>query len=331
MLSRIESVTLGGNGYAQNGAVASAKGVRIIVEPPSNVILFPTTVSHYERELTRHLEAERYEEAVKLLVFLQSCQGAEPAKQDEWSALLNWLQTMFPETVLEPLHSAEDEETDESGFVQQYVAAKSSQNRSYGIQLIDLLQTSASPERQLMVLDQLVFAEHSDIDGLLLDWLKTAELHPMVQFKTLQTLRKRGAKGIVQFIKLREKITVDIEETPAFYEQFPAPIRDIMSRVETISEVSHPDFAYFAKQTWLEFLAYAYGTSTYRTIASEVDGAVDAWAAALHQMLLEVVFGEADRDELGDLYGITGELLPVLDSAYAALSRFRRIMMPSPH
>jgi hypothetical protein len=305
--------------------------VGTIAEPPGNIILFPTTTAYYERELTRHLEAERYEEAVNLLLFLQSCQGADSAKQEEWGALLNWLRTMFPETMLEPLQTDDDEEAEESesGYIRQYVEAKSSQNRTYGIQLIELLRTSASPERQLMILDQLAFAENGDIDVLLLDWLKTAELHPMVQFKLLQTFRRRGAKGIVQFVKLGEKIAVDLEETPAFYEQFPAPIRDIMSRVESISESDHPDFSYFAKQTWLEFLAYAYGTSTYRVLAVEGDGAIDAWAAALHRVLLEIVFGQADREELNDLYGITGDLVPVLDSAYEALSRFRRVMMPS--
>jgi hypothetical protein len=312
----------------------------IIVEPPNNVILFPATVTFYERELTRYLEAERYEEAVKLLRFLQNCRGVAADKAEEWSALLKWLQTMFPEIALLPPNEAGIAETDaeadagesdsEEHYVRQYVAARSGGNRSYGRQLVELLQTTSSPERQLMALEQLVYADNPELDGLIADWLAASETHPMVQFKALQTLKKRGCKGAVRFPKLGVMVEVDVEETPVSLDEYPEPIRDIIARVEEISEVSQPDFPFFARQTWLEFLAYAYGTPVYREVAAaDREGAVDAWAAGLHRLLLELIFGEADMAELAELYGITGSLRPAWEAAYAALKRFGRLMLPS--
>ncbi|MFC0212642.1 hypothetical protein ACFFK0_09210 [Paenibacillus chartarius] len=304
------------------------------MEPTSNnVILLPATIAHYERELTKYLEAERYEEAVRLLQFLSSCEGGGPAKEEEWLALLSWLQTMFPETGFAGAESsgtdsAEDAE-DEEQFVRQYVANRSGGDRSYGLQLIELLRASASPERQLMALEQLTFTDTEEGDAVILDWLAETEAHPMVQFKALQTLKKRGVKGAARFPKLGAVHSVDIEETPGSLDEFPEPVRDIISRVEEISDIGLPDFPYFARQTWLEFLAYSYGTELYKTIVrADKEGAVDAWAAALHRLLLETVFGEADTAELAELYGITAVLQTHWDEAYKELKRFSRIMLP---
>jgi hypothetical protein len=339
LLSPAKSGKLGGHRTASLTGQAFGE-VMIIVEPPNNVILFPATVAFYERELTRYLEAERYEEAVKLLRFLQSCQGVAADKAKEWSALLKWLQTMFPETALPDPNDAgtagadaEDdagESDNEEHYVRQYVAARSSDNRSYGLQLIELLQASPSPERQLMALEQLVYADSPELDGLIEEWLAASETHPMVQFKALQTLKKRGFRGAVRFPKLGATVEVDVEETPTCLDEYPEPIRDIIARVEEISEVSQPDFPYFARQTWQEFLAYAYGTPVYREVAAaDREGAVDAWAAGLHRLLLELIFGQADTAELAELYGITGGLRQAWEAAYAALKRFGRLMLPA--
>ncbi|KIL40291.1 hypothetical protein SD70_14450 [Gordoniibacillus kamchatkensis] len=316
----------------------------IIVETPNNVILLPATVRFYEKELTVHLERERYEEAVKLLLFLRDCHGVAADKAEEWSALLNWLQTMFPETALlrpgegraaagEP-EDEEDEEDGDSGeeqYVRQYVSDKSGQNRAYGLQLIELLHAAASPERQLMALEQLAFAERSDLNELIIQWLATTETHPMVQFRALQTLKKRGCKGAVRFPKFGRTVQAEVEDTPVSFDDYPGPIRDIIARIEEISEVSQPDFSYFARQTWLEFLAYAYATPIYRDVAAaDREGAVDAWAAALHRMLLELIFGAADVAELAELYGITSALEPEWEAAYKELKRFARLMLPVP-
>jgi hypothetical protein len=336
LLSAAESGKLCGNGTAADTA-RKRQGVRTIVEPSNNVILFPTTVAHYERELTKLLESERYSEAVRLLLFLAGCQGAPPDKSGEWKALLSWLQTMFPETAFEPDSRYDssgladtDEDDREEQFVQRYVTGRSGADASYGLQLIELLRASSSPERQLMALEQLAFAQQPELDPLLLQWLSETETHPMVQFKALQTLKKRGCKGTAVFPKLGVDISVEIEETPADFDEFPERVQDIIGRVEQISEASQPDFPYFARQTWLEFLAYVYGTEAYRDIAAAGrDGAVDAWAAALHRMLLETMFGEADVEELADLYGITAALQPLWNEAYAELKRFGRLLMPS--
>ncbi|WP_028547646.1 hypothetical protein [Paenibacillus sp. UNC451MF] len=290
--------------------------------PNDNVILFPKTVDFYQFELTRMLETERYGEAIELLRFLLACQSQDERVQEEWHALLQWLQTMFPEAHIALSDEDGQDDLTEQDILREHLAGKVREDSGYTDKLLGMLQESHSMENQLLALGQLAFLEDSRINGKLAEWVTTGEQHPMIQYKTLQTLKMRGMSGMLQLRKNGETILVEVEDTPSDFDQFPSSINDILERIQENSQTSNPALAYFAEETWNEFLAFVYGTSTYRQMLLMDRESIDAWAAALHFVLLERVFESGDRDEVFELYGITNELLFQWEQAYRIMQQF---------
>ncbi|UUZ89487.1 hypothetical protein LJK87_25555 [Paenibacillus sp. P25] len=255
-----------------------------------NVILFPKTVEYYQYELTRLLEGERYGEAMEALRFLLACQTDDERAREEWRSLLDWLQMMFPDVAMGLSGAGEEEEPSETELLREAMAEKSIRQEDYAARLLATLSEHQPVDKRLLALDQLAFIDHPDIDRALIRWLSDHKLHPIIQFKTLQTLKKRGVTGIVKLSKNGETIEADIEETPAGFDQFPSQIQEIILRVQEISETQHPALSYFAQETWNEFLAFIYGSSAYRQMLLQDSACVDIWACALHLTLLERVF-----------------------------------------
>ncbi|WP_159881122.1 hypothetical protein [Paenibacillus puerhi] len=289
--------------------------------PHDNVILFPKTVEYYQYELTRLLEAERYSDAMQLLVFLLGCQTDDNTAREEWQSLLDWMRMMFPDLTAVQL-AEDDEEDSEEGLLRHHLHAKGESSGAYAERLLETIRTQQAPDKLLLALDQLAFLEHDGIDAALTGWLHEEELHPLIQFKTLQTLKKRGVAGSVTLHRNGESIVCDIEDTPADFDRFPSQIQEIIARVQEISEIKHPALSYFAAQTWNEFLAYIYGTSAYRQMLRQEEACVDVWAAALHLTLLERVFEGGDKEELLELYGITSALIFQWEQAYRIMQQF---------
>lgn len=290
-----------------------------------NVILFPKTVDYYQFELTKMLETERYGEAIQLLRFLLACQSQDERVEEEWHALLQWLQTMFPDADFPDADAADmDAEDDltEQDMLRERMAMREREDSEYAVKLLDTLRESPSLENQLLALDQLAFLEHPDINAKLSDWIKGKEQHPLIQYKTLQTLKLRGMQGLMELQRNGEKVLVEIEDTPADFDQFPSIIHEIIERIQQVSQTNHPALAYFAQETWNEFLAFVYGTSPYRQILKMDAGSVDAWAAALHLVLLERVFESGDKEDIFELYGITSELQFQWEQAYRVMQQF---------
>ncbi|WP_281889129.1 hypothetical protein [Paenibacillus sp. YYML68] len=293
--------------------------------PEENVILFPKTVEYYQYELTKLLENERYDEAMKLLRFLLGFRMDDVTAREEWQSLLDWLQLMFPEGSLgdEALGArSEIEDVTESELLREHLELTGKQSEAYANRLLDAVRTGSEAGKVLLALEQLAFIEHPPISDELRAWLEEQPLHPLLQFKTLQTLRRRGCTGSITVPRHDEQLVLDIEDTPPDYERFPSQIQEIVVRVQQISEMKHPALAYFAAETWNEFLAYIYGTSTYRQMLRQEPECVDVWAAALHLTLLERVFEGGDKAELLELYGVTDELTFQWEQAYRMMQQF---------
>ncbi|SDD25824.1 hypothetical protein SAMN02799630_02883 [Paenibacillus sp. UNCCL117] len=294
--------------------------------PHDNVILFPKTVEYYQYELTRLLEAERYGEAIELLVFLLGCHSADSAVREEWQSLLDWMRMMFPDLTGGQPSGEEEPEQSESELLRSHLLAREEKSEAYAERLLETIRSQQAPDKLLLALDQLAFLEHGRIDEALTGWLREEELHPLIQFKTLQTLKKRGVTGSVTLHKNGESAVCEIEDTPADFDRFPSQIQEIIARVQEISEIKHPALSYFASQTWNEFLAYIYGTSAYRQMLRQDEACVDVWAAALHLTLLERVFDGGDKEELLELYGITSDLTFQWEQAYRIMQQFASAM-----
>ncbi|MCZ8519124.1 MULTISPECIES: hypothetical protein [Paenibacillus] len=293
-------------------------------QPSDNVILFPKTVEFYQFELTRMLETERYAEAIGLLRFLLSCRSEDEKAREEWQSLLDWLQMMFPDIAF---HGEGREGTDEEDswseeeLLRQHLSGKQEEGE-YAEKLLEHLMHQEAVDKQLLALDQLAFLNHPAIDDALLEWIAERPMHPLIQFKTLQTLRKRGVSGRLELAKNCETAVMEIEETPAGFDQFPSQIQEIIARVQEISETQYPALSYFAAETWNEFLAFVYGTAAYRQMLKQDPACVDLWAAALHLTLLEKVFDGGDRAEIFELYGITSDLMFQWEQAYRTMQLF---------
>ena len=91
-----------------------------------------------------------------------------------------------------------------------------------------------------------------------------------------------------------------------------------------MAEVDDPTIPVFAKQTWEEFLTYAYGTALYRGMHEMDEHALDVWASALHTAVAHAMYGGGVAEELQDRYGITESLLPAWEDAYSSLEKFFR-------
>ncbi|KQX49126.1 hypothetical protein [Paenibacillus sp. Root444D2] len=303
----------------------------IIITDPSinNLILFPKTEQYYEEELTRFLKTEQYSDALQLLTFLLQFPTVDQHKTEQWEALRNWLYTMYPETMFPMTSPLEDDPEEETDLLRQYIQDKTADDGAFALKLLNMLR-EGTLEQQVNALEQLAFIDQSDVSDRVKEWLCEKPRHPHIQFKALQALKQMGERGFIEFPKNGEKILVEIEETPLCPEDFPSRIRDMIRRVGDISEISQPDFVYFAKQTWQEFLAYAYGTSIYTDLQKAEEGAVDVWASALHAILQEKLFGSVNREELLDNYGIVDSMKLQWKRANLVLQAFVKQFNPDP-
>lgn len=293
-----------------------------VVEPITdanhhNVILFPKTIEYYQVQLTRMLETEQYAEAIDLLEFLLKCQGDDKQIYEEWKVLLDWLKSQFTSLTEEQ----EDEET-ESELLGKHVQSKIKGDQQYTKKLLDMLLQEASTEKKFLALDQLVFIDNPHINDTLQRWVENVDLHPLVQFKVLQTLKLREVTGQVHVQRCGEEVSLVIEDTPLTYEDYPKPIYHIMNRVQQISEINHPALAYFAEQTWKAFLSYIYGTSMYYQIIQQDESNIDVWAAALHYISIETMLGPSDVKETFEEYELSSDLNFQWEQAYRFIKNF---------
>ncbi len=283
-----------------------------------NVVLFPKTIEYYQLKLTRMLENEQYREAHELLSFLIKCQGDDRQTQEEWKALYDWLNDNV-------IHAGvyDEEELTELDIYREQVQSKADQNHAYTKKLLDiLLQETSSMEQKMLALDQLTYIDHQQINDILKRWLTTVELHPLIQYKVLQTLKIRGVTGEVNLSKCGEQAEVEISHTPLDISEFPDRIMLVKQRVERISEVQHPALSYFAEQTWKDFLHYIYGTSIYDQLLTEDEAGIDTWAAALHFTAVESMIGHAEEEEILEAYGVTQAMLFRFEQACVIIKRF---------
>ncbi|WP_079419138.1 hypothetical protein [Paenibacillus ferrarius] len=294
----------------------------------NNLFLFPKTEQYYEDELTRFLRTEQYTDALQLLTFLLQFPNVDESKTEQWEALRHWLYTMFPETLFPTTTQQEEDEEEEKDLLRQYIREKTT-DEGYALKLLNLLK-EGTLEEQVSALEQLGFLDQPGLGQSVREWLSERPRHPHIQFKALQALKHMGENGIAEFPKNGKKIAVDIEETPLCPEEFPLRIRDMIRRVGDISETSQPDFVYFARQTWQEFLAYAYGTSIYTDLLNAEEGAVDVWASALHAILQEKLFGTVNREEILDNYGIVDSMTLQWKRAHLVLQAFVQQFSPDP-
>jgi hypothetical protein len=296
----------------------SNKKVVVSITEKDNVILFPKTVEYYQVQLTRMLETEQYSEAIELLKFLLQCHKDDAQTYEEWKVLLEWLETQFSTLS----RDKENDDETETELLERHVKSKSHEDQLYTKKLLDMLLQDTSLDKKFLALDQLVFIEHPQINETLKRWVENVDLHPLVQFKVLQTLKLRDVVGEVHMQRGGEKVSLLIEETPLTYNEYPPPICEIMERVQQISEVNHPALAYFAEQTWKAFLSYIYGTAMYWKIVDQDKASIDVWAAALHYISIETILGPVDTEETFQLYGITKELSFRWEQAHRFIKNF---------
>ncbi|WP_010270924.1 hypothetical protein [Paenibacillus senegalensis] len=293
-----------------------------------NVILFPKTIDYYQIEITRMLEGERYKEAIELLEFLVQCNSGDSRTDEEWESLLGWLKSMQGEWMKGSLEEEADYSENEEDMREKALAAKSRDDQHYAENLLAILQEGASIAKQTLALEQLAYLDHPKINQVLKQWLPEAALPPMLQFKCLQILKRRGEEGVVELNKLGEPVHLMIQDTPSSIEDFPAQIKQIVERLLSISEVNDPNLSYFATETWQEFLAYIYGTPIYDELLVLETEEADAWACAFHILLEETMFGSSDEQEKTDKYGITEQLKFTLLKALQTFREFKANVFP---
>lgn len=263
-------------------------------------------LDQYQIQLTRMLEAEQYREAKELLQFLLQCQGQEKRHYEEWDSLLGWLEMAFPDG--EGAHGEAVDESDDEEAIREQLLKPPNQDEAYISQVMYIMQHHPMMDQQILALERAAYIDDDRVTGMILEWLEQEPVHPIVQFKALQCLRKRGATGVVTLNRLDERVALDIEQTPLTMEDFPEPIGRIQERTESVAEVDDPTLPHFARELWKESLQYLYGTSAYRWMLDDSEETVDCFAAALHLTLHLTVYGSANDDDIRDTYGITDSM-----------------------
>ncbi|REK75900.1 hypothetical protein [Paenibacillus paeoniae] len=265
-------------------------------------------LDQYQIQLTRMLEAEQYREAKELLTFLLQCQGQEKRHYEEWDSLLDWLEMAFPDVADSGADPGTDDAGNEEETLREQLLKPPVQDEAYIHQVMYIMQHHPMMDQQMLALERAAYIDDGNVTETILDWLKSAPFHPLLQFKALQCLRKRGASGTLSIERLDEQVEVEVEATPLTLEEFPQPIGRILERTATIAENDDPTLPHFARELWKESLEYLYGTSAYRWMLHDNDETVDCYAAALHLTLNLTVYGSANDDDIRDTYGITDSL-----------------------
>jgi len=291
-----------------------------------NLVLFPKTLDYYQIQLTVMLESERYGDAMDLLRFLLQCQGQEERYVDEWQALLQWLETAFSPyisgEVNEQSFMDNEVDLDEEDLARSKVQGKFAEDADYANKLLSIVMDESWSEQSMLALEQLSYLKGDSIDQALVEWLQTQEIHPLLQYRVLQTLHKRGMQGSVTFNRGQEQIEVDIEIIPLKDSDFPIFVQQIVDRVAEYTEVQEPTLFYFAQELWSQFIRAVYGSNVYLSMQSDEDSIMDIWSAALHQIVSESLTGSRNEEETRAIYGITDDLRFRFEQAYRVMKQF---------
>jgi hypothetical protein len=268
-----------------------------------NVFLLPKTIDYYQEQLTSMLETERFGEAIQMLTFLLGCRTDDPQTMEEWSTLLDWLHATFGATVDEE-PSSEEEELTEQDLHKQRFYAKMSEDPGYVKKLLETVLNHPDLEKKMIAIEQLVVAEHPQIDETLKRWMEKVELHPLIQYKVLQALRARGATGTVEINRSGEVVQLEIEDTPLDPVEDSEAIRQVIELVRRICESDYPSLVYFAEHTWREFLSFVYGTTLYKEMLEMSPDDTKLWAAALHYAVVVSMSGSPPSIDAVIQYGL---------------------------
>ncbi|MEK5030405.1 hypothetical protein MKY96_03050 [Paenibacillus sp. FSL R7-0302] len=291
-----------------------------------NIVLFPKTLDYYQIQLTVMLENERYGEAMELLRFLLQCQGQEERHYEEWRSLLDWLAAAFPHAAQggdgEGATDAEEMDLGEEDMARILARSKLEEDAEYPDKLLKRVMNEPLSEATVLALEQLSYLEGSGVDEALTGWLQQAEVHPLLQFRTLQTLRRRGAQGAIRLSRGHEAAEVEIETVPLYSDEFPPQISQVLERVAEQAEVHEPTLYYFAQELWGQFVMSIYGTGDYRKLLDGEYSQLDIWAGALHQMVSESLNGNRKEEETRGMYGITDSMRFQFEGAYRSLRGF---------
>lgn len=316
-------IATGDSGY--RGGAPIKESTTPETEHSNNIVLFPKTLDYYQIQLTVMLENERYGEAMDLLRFLLQCQGQEERHYDEWRALLEWLEAAFPhygEDLPEVREEREEEEISEEDMARQHARSKLEQDDGYADKLLRTVMEEPLSEQTMLALEQLAYLERPEIDDSLTGWLKDKTLHPLLQFRVLQTLRRRGVQGIIAFTRGEEPVEVEIDTVPLRPEDFPIQIVQILERVADQTEVHEPTLFYFAQELWIQYVMAVYGTRDYLSMLEENDSMTDIWAAALHMTVADSLGGSHDEENTRSMYAVTGAMRFRLEQAYRSMKQF---------
>lgn len=282
--------------------------------------MFPKTLDYYQIELTRMLETERYSEAMDLLSFLLSCEGQDPKHYEEWQSLLEWLMSAFPQS---ESNQMQEETEDEELFVRKHIEQKLHEDPNYGEKLLDTVINQPMSERSLLALEQLAFVDLPQIDDALLNWISNEELHPLLQFRVIQILARRGNKESLFLKRGKESVEIQFKDVPLKTNLFPYPIQAVLERVEEQAAIHNPTLFYFAQELWYQFIMSIYGTINYKTILKEEDTELDIWAGALHAVVSKhLPDGNKVDEEIRMQYGITDHFRLRFEQACRAIEQF---------
>ncbi|WP_249529992.1 hypothetical protein [Paenibacillus brevis] len=268
------------------------------------------------------LETERYGEAADLLQFLLQCQGQEERLYDEWRALLNWLIDAFPNLRGESADQSRTEDEGEEEMARRHLEAKLAEDAQYAEKLLNTVIKKPLSEQTLLALDQLAYLDKPEVDEALIGWLEQQQLHPLLQFRVLQTLRRRGTSGIITVSRSGERVEIELESVPLNPEDFPRPVHAVLDRVADHAQVQNPTLFYFSQELWSQFIMAMYGTKDYISLLNEEDDYIDIWAAALHKTVSESVPGNLDEQEIRSMYSITDNLRLRYEQAYRSIRQF---------
>lgn len=276
--------------------------------------------------MTVMLESERYGEAMELLRFLLQCQGQEERHYEEWQSLLEWLETAFPYAAqhgdVDGSSYGHDDDLGEGDMARILAQSKQEEDPDYPNKLLLKIMNEPLVESTVLALEQLSYLKGEGIDDALITWLETGKIHPLLQFRTLQTLRRRGVEGTVRLVRGLETSMIEVDDIPLSSEDFPPQVSLVLERVALQAEVHEPTLYYFAQELWSQFIMTIYGSTDYSNILTGEDGVLDIWAGALHQIISESLNGSRNEEETRTMYEITDTMRFQFEQAYRSLKGF---------
>lgn len=283
-----------------------------------NVVLMPQTVELYEKQLASLLSQEQYDEAVQILQFLMSSSGVDRERRMEMEQLLNWLYMMFPE-----LQQAEFQEQTEDELRKQVLGDKWETHAAYVSELLRSLEQPAPAERQLITLERLAYHGGHEVIRGVRDWLTSQEMHPLLQFKGMQTLKQTGDQENIVLSRAGELLTVNLNDVPIDSSDIPLGIDHIFQKIYMVCETTEPLIGEFASQMKWDVIATSCGTSLYKEMSSiREEQLVSVWASALHALLENHIYGTMDIELVQRMYDITNYPLDQWMLAYKKCSVF---------